>query len=49
MTKKINQELRRLYDRLDNLGDLRDRGYPVPVSDISSVKEKIRMLEGLRD
>lgn len=46
---KFLKKLDTLYDRLEKLGDLRERGYPVPMSDISSVKESIRLLEGVRD
>jgi hypothetical protein len=47
--KKIEQKLNTLYDRLDKLGNLRERGYPVPFSDIISVKDQIRLLEGVRE
>jgi hypothetical protein len=42
---KIDAKLNYLYDKLDKLGDLRDRGYPVPASDVSLVKEQIRLLK----
>lgn len=42
---KVREKLDALYDTLDNLGDLRDRGYPVDTGQIVALKEKIRMLE----
>jgi hypothetical protein len=44
-TTKLRSKLSALYDRLDNLGDLRDRGYPVPMNEIMTVKDQIRLLE----
>lgn len=37
-----------LYDELDKLDDLRDRGYSVVVSEIANIKCRIGELEALK-
>ncbi len=48
MSDKIDKKLEQLYERLDNLADLRDSGYLVPLSDLSYVQDQIKLLESLK-
>lgn len=44
-TTKLRSRLNGLYDRLENLGDARDRGFAVSMDEVIRVKEQIRLLE----
>lgn len=44
----LDDRLNQLYDRLESLGDSRDRGFAVDSSLIMGVKNQIRYLEEIK-
>ena len=46
---KIKEKISALWDRYEELSDLRDRGYAVPLSDLAEVKHQIELLQSVEE